>query len=221
MNSTGDNRTTPNLDSKTSPLKRKRHSHGTSILFNGDKWINATLKGKLPERRSNMGYFVDSYTHNLYIFGGHDLKEGRLNSLWRISMEDVKTNMGNAKWDRFTTKSEPPSPNSHLTGFIYHHKLFLFGGSFQESDDPRELDTSKCFLPPDDLPKPLMFNVLNLQTLIWSKWRKKNFASYDDFASQFFHKLGHLYVFGGFKDGRKCNELYYIDMANKVQNVLS
>ena len=145
LNSTGDNRTSPNQDGKSSPFKRKRHSHGTSMLFNGDKWINATLKGKLPERRSNMGYFVDSYTHNLYIFGGHDLKEGRLNSLWRISMEDVKTNMGNAKWERFTTKNEPPCPNSHLTGFIYQHKLFLFGGSFQELDDPRELDTSKYF----------------------------------------------------------------------------
>ena len=109
-----------------------------------------------------MGYFVDTYTHNLYIFGGHDLKEGRLNSLWRISMEDVKSNMGTAKWEQFDFKGEPPSPNSHLTGFIYQHKLFLFGGSFQEIDDPRELDASKYFLPPGDLPKPLMFHVLNL-----------------------------------------------------------
>ena len=66
-----------------------------------------------------------------------------------------------------------------------------------------------------------MFHVLNLQTLTWSKWRKKDFASYDDFGSQFVQKWGHLYVFGGFKNGRKCNELYYIDMANKTQNMLS
>ena len=141
--STTEHRTTPNLDLqknsnppdiKVSPAKRKRASQkGTSALFtHGDQWINATsnLKGKLPERRSNMGYFVDTYTHYLYIFGGHDLKEGRLNSLWRISMEDVKNNMGTAKWEQFTTKSEPPDPNSHLTGFIYQHKLFLFGGAF-------------------------------------------------------------------------------------------
>ena len=75
------------------PNSRRKTKHGMSPfnenMFKSDKWICTTLKGKLPERRSNMAYFVDPYTHRLYVFGGHDLKEGMYNSLWRISLEDV------------------------------------------------------------------------------------------------------------------------------------
>ena len=88
-------------------------------LFKSDKWIATTFSGKLPERRSNMASYVDPYTHRLYVFGGHDLKEGMYNSLWRISLEDVQRKMNNAKWEQFETKGTPPCPNSHLCGFIY------------------------------------------------------------------------------------------------------
>ena len=66
-----------------------------------------------------------------------------------------------------------------------------------------------------------MFNVLNLQTFMWSDWRKKDFPSYDDFANHFITKSGYLYIFGGFKDGFKCNELFYIDLSNKTHTILS
>ena len=74
---------------------------GTSELFSGSNWICTSLKGKLPERRSNMAHFIDPYTHNLYVFGGQDLKEGLYNSLWRISLQDVRDNMQRANWEHF------------------------------------------------------------------------------------------------------------------------
>ena len=66
-----------------------------------------------------------------------------------------------------------------------------------------------------------MFHVLNLQTYNWSDWRKKDFPSYDDFGSHFSNRFGHLYIFGGFKDGFKCNELFYVDLSNKSYEILS
>ena len=56
---------------------------------------------------------------------------------------------------------------------------------------------------------------------MWSDWRKKDFPSYNDFASHFITKDGHLFIFGGFKDGFKCNELFYVDLSNKMHTVLS
>ena len=84
----------PNSGSSVASPSRKRKSKlymsaFYETLFKSDKWIATTLSGKLPERRSNMAYYVDPYTHRLYVFGGHDLKEGMYNSLWRISLEDV------------------------------------------------------------------------------------------------------------------------------------
>ena len=150
-------------------------------------------------------------------------------------MEDVRSNMNTAKWEHFQTKNEPPCPNSHLTGFTYTGKLFLFGGSVQEQDDPREEDIFTAFPPQPILrehhgqtqivqqepKKPLMFHVLNLQSLTWSDWRKKDFPTYDDFASHFVFKLGILYIFGGFRNGRKSNELLSIDVNIKRDIILS
>ena len=94
-----------------------------------------------------MAYFIDPFIHCLYVFGGQDLKEGLHNSLWRISLEDVRDNLNVAKWEEFHAKNEPPCPNSHLTGFVFQGKLFLFGGSVQEPNDPRETDPSSTFPP--------------------------------------------------------------------------
>ena len=84
----------PNSGSSVASPTRKRKSKPYmsafyETLFKSDKWIATTFNGKLPERRSNMASYVDPYTHRLYVFGGHDLKEGMYNSLWRISLEDV------------------------------------------------------------------------------------------------------------------------------------
>ena len=76
-----------------------------------------------------MAYFIDPYIHGLYVFGGSDLKEGLQNTLWKISLEEVRNNMHTAKWEQLEMKNDPPCANSHLTGFVYKLKLFLFGGS--------------------------------------------------------------------------------------------
>lgn len=58
-------------------------------------WNKVQVTGYLPERRSNMAGCVadDGY---LYIYGGQDLKEGLLNSLWRINLAEAVE--GSTEW---------------------------------------------------------------------------------------------------------------------------
>ena len=58
-------------------------------------WKKVQVEGALPERRSNMAGCVaeDGF---LYIYGGQDLKEGLLSSLWRIHLDSVLK--GGAEW---------------------------------------------------------------------------------------------------------------------------
>ena len=62
-------------------------------------WKKVNVTGTLPERRSNMAGCVadDGY---LYIFGGQDLKEGILSSLWRLHLDE--TLQGDGEWQNLT-----------------------------------------------------------------------------------------------------------------------
>ena len=50
-------------------------------------WIEIRVQGKLPERRSNHSAFIAQ--DFLYVHGGHDLKEGAMNSMWRVDLKAV------------------------------------------------------------------------------------------------------------------------------------
>ena len=54
-------------------------------MFKG--WNELKLTGKLPERRS---YHVANLNEeNLIVFGGQDLKEGSLNSVWKLNIRNI------------------------------------------------------------------------------------------------------------------------------------
>jgi hypothetical protein len=56
-----------------------------SRLFRG--WNELKVSGKLPERRSyHVGAVHDGY---MYVFGGQDLKEGSVNTTWKINIESI------------------------------------------------------------------------------------------------------------------------------------
>ena len=58
---------------------------------NEQDWIEIRVQGKLPERRSNhTACIVENMSDNfLYVHGGHDLKEGAMNSMWRVDLNAV------------------------------------------------------------------------------------------------------------------------------------
>lgn len=51
-------------------------------------WYELRISGKHPERR---GYH-STFTHNnkLYIYGGHDIREGSMDSLWCLDLSKLK-----------------------------------------------------------------------------------------------------------------------------------
>ena len=42
---------------------------------------------KLPQRRSHHGSFV--HNHKLYVYGGHDIQDGKQSSLWSLNVSKL------------------------------------------------------------------------------------------------------------------------------------
>ena len=105
---------------------------GQTKFFRG--WNELKLTGKLPERRSyTTGCLQDG---QMYIFGGQDLKEGSVNSTWRINLEKI-IKMSEAQadnidvfWEQihYDKKGPTPDPISHHNAFIFQGKMHVFGG---------------------------------------------------------------------------------------------
>ena len=55
--------------------------------FDDINWVQLRLEGRQPERRA----YHSTFEHNnvLYIYGGHDIREGQMNSLWSLDMTAV------------------------------------------------------------------------------------------------------------------------------------
>lgn len=49
-------------------------------------WLEVRIIGKQPERRAYHSSFV--YEQNMYVFGGNDIGQGLVNSLWSINLSN-------------------------------------------------------------------------------------------------------------------------------------
>ena len=110
--------------------KIKLENGNYSRLYRG--WNELKVSGKLPERRS---YHVGA-AHNgfMYVFGGQDLKEGSVNSTWKIDVESIVHQSGQglnsvrAEWEFLNCKGTIPEPMSHHSSFVHENKLYCYGG---------------------------------------------------------------------------------------------
>jgi hypothetical protein len=75
--------------------------------------MNSTKK--LPERRSHHASFI--FNHNLYIYGGHDIKDGSNTSLWSLNLsnlhkasdsDSMQEIINNLAWIEIPTKGQKP-----------------------------------------------------------------------------------------------------------------
>ena len=74
---------------------------------------------------------------NLFIFGGHDIREGSHDNLWKLDLNTLVDldNYGDEKM--FTCQWEPvevkgklqPGRVSHHSSVIHKSKMYLFGGN--------------------------------------------------------------------------------------------
>ena len=49
-----------------------------------ENWVQLRLEGRQPERRAYHTSFVNDDT--LFIFGGHDIREGQMNTMWSLDL---------------------------------------------------------------------------------------------------------------------------------------
>mmetsp|Transcript_11671 Transcript_11671/g.11592 ORF Transcript_11671/g.11592 Transcript_11671/m.11592 type:complete len:90 (+) Transcript_11671:105-374(+) len=47
-------------------------------------WYELRFAGKYPERRGYHSSFI--YNHKLFIFGGRDIREGTMGSMWQLDL---------------------------------------------------------------------------------------------------------------------------------------
>jgi hypothetical protein len=81
------------------------------------------------------------------VYGGHDIREGSMNSLWYIDMEELKDlekpedlQEKKCMWKPVeTTGKDIPGPLSHHTSAVYGDKMFLFGGSSSNGEENKHM----------------------------------------------------------------------------------
>ena len=93
-------------------------------------WQEYRLAGKAPRRRGYHGSFI--YDNYLYIHGGHDIREGTLDKMYRINL-DPKSSENN--WEEIVQKGiEKPGKIAYHKLLRYEKKVYLVGGSNLELD---------------------------------------------------------------------------------------
>lgn len=102
-------------------------------------WFEVRLEGKVPERRGYHSTFV--YGSKMYIYGGHDIREGSMDNLWMIDLEDFndldmqpEDQERILEWHLVQTTAaskgnKRPGAISHHTSVVYGERMYMFGGS--------------------------------------------------------------------------------------------
>ena len=98
-------------------------------------WFELRLFGKVPERRGYHSTFI--HKNKMYIYGGHDIREGSLDNLWMIDMNNFndldmqpEDQEKCCEWKLLEPKGNVhPGAISHHTSIVYSDKMYLFGGS--------------------------------------------------------------------------------------------
>lgn len=91
---------------------------------NAKNWFEYRVVGKAPRRRAYHAAFV--YNNYYYIHGGYDIREGSLESMYRINL-NPKSNENS--WELIHSKGEKPGKIGFHTLCRYENKAYLFGGS--------------------------------------------------------------------------------------------
>mmetsp|Transcript_1126 Transcript_1126/g.1017 ORF Transcript_1126/g.1017 Transcript_1126/m.1017 type:complete len:515 (+) Transcript_1126:82-1626(+) len=155
-------------------------------------WIEYRAIGKCPERRGFHASFV--YNNNLYIHGGHDIREGTMDTLWKIDLSRQ-----DFEWEKIHTRGsyKPGNIAYHTLTLLPDNKVILVGGSNLGTDNENiyELDLSTLEWRVDKNPKP------------------EELTSIDEHTSLIYEDK--LYIFGGNVHGFKSNKMFILDLNSK------
>jgi hypothetical protein len=148
----------------------------------------------------------------LYVFGGHDIREGSKDSLWMLDLRKMKDldldpahQNKDCTWKLLETKGvEKPGFLAHHSSVVYNDKMYLFGGSNLENENNK-------------------FFYLDLNTLKWELIlpRGEIPSTRDEHTSVIYETDKSMIVFGGFVKGTRSNEIIkYSFTDNRLKVVL-
>jgi N-acetylneuraminic acid mutarotase len=166
------------------PLSRS--DFDTNII---DRWLEMSCKNAPRRRCLHMSFIYDNY---FYIYGGFDIREGRMTDLRRLKIDGSQ----NFLWEEVETSGVIPEALSGQSGCLVGTKFFMFGG-----EDNREYANNNLY-------------ILDLERL---KWEKRLFSE-TDIPGFLGHSLSYyqldnsLVLFGGFSKGLYKNSIYVFSL---------
>ena len=102
------------------------HNISQEIENNSLKYLKSWKEKRTlspPKRRSFHTSCI--YKNYLYIFGGKDITEGKLNDIMRINL-DIEDH---PKWENITPNNEKLEPLAYHTGTLIGEKYYIIGGN--------------------------------------------------------------------------------------------
>lgn len=189
-------------------LKKFSYSRYVSLfrqdfdMSNLEKWSELICQ-KSPKRRC---YHVSfNYKEYLYIFAGMDINEGKMNDLFRVSMNPSNENF--LKWEEVTIPNGNPNELSYLQGALDEEtgKFYIFGGENVYQRYPNDLF------------------ILDLEK---KNWEKKTFKEEIIFgltghSLNYHNDSNSLFMFGGFAKGVYLNEVFVYDIKQNLWNKIN
>jgi hypothetical protein len=76
-----------NLEIKKVPMQNPDLEEEKDSSEEAEHFYELRMMGKLPERRGHHSSFI--HAGKLYVFGGNDIKEGSIDSLWSLDMGNL------------------------------------------------------------------------------------------------------------------------------------
>ena len=142
-------------------------------------WVELRLMGQQPDRRSYHSSFI--FDKKLYVYGGLDIREGSLNSLYELNLQclgEISPSelaspggdpiQSNYRWRAVQTSGNAnhiPGKIAYHSSVVYKDNMYLFGGNTPGTNRGEEENQ-------DDLYADKMF-YLNMRTMSWSMIRTR------------------------------------------------
>jgi len=113
-----------------------------------ENWFELRLAKTTPERRSYHSTFI--YDNKMYILGGLDIREGSLNSLWELDLNNLRDlemdeieRRHSCGWNQI--KVQGPAPQrpgkiAYQSSVVYREVMYMFGGNNYRTNDKSYLN---------------------------------------------------------------------------------
>jgi N-acetylneuraminic acid mutarotase len=182
-------------------------------------WQELRINGRLPDRRSYHTSFVSE--NKLYVFGGLDIQNGSLSSLFELdlslvnNLNDEETERRvSCAWHEITQNGkEKPGEVAYHSSVVHKEYMYLFGGNNYHRTiqyaDPNDEDSAKTYTP---------LYTLNLKTFTWNAVRTRGdiVKPRDEHTAVLDESSQQMVVFGGFEDGERTNEILIFNLKNTI-----